>query len=86
MPREGEQLGAVEGSVIVDPAPDLRIDLPGEAGQVRAAAAVEVPVPDLLAFRFLRLDADSRVKAGEISVPALGQAPLEGISEGNRSW
>src|SRR5260221_13285169 len=36
-PSEEAQLGAVEGSVIVDPAPDLRIDLPGEAGQVLAA-------------------------------------------------
>ena len=77
-PCEEEQLGAVEGSVIADPAPDLGVDLPGETGQVRATAAVEVPVPDLLAFRLLRLGTDSRAETGEIPVLALGQAPLEG--------
>ena len=54
-PCQEAQLGAVEGPVIVDPALDLGIDLPGQAGQVRAAAAVEVPVPDLLAFAFFAL-------------------------------
>ncbi len=63
-PCQETQLGAVEGPVIVDPALDLRIDLLSEAGQVLAAAAVEVPVPDLLAFRLLRLAADRRGKAG----------------------
>src|SRR5690349_24612708 len=57
-PCQEAQLGAVEGSVIVDPAPHLRVDRLGEAGQVRATAAVEVPGPDLLAFRFPRLAAD----------------------------
>ena len=33
---DGIQLGAVEGPVVVDPASDLGIDVPGEAGQVRA--------------------------------------------------
>ena len=57
-PCQETQLGAVEGSVIVDPALDPGIDFPGQAGQVCAAAAVEVPVPDLLSFRLLRLGAD----------------------------
>ncbi|HEY2576163.1 MAG TPA: hypothetical protein VGI74_07625 [Streptosporangiaceae bacterium] len=39
---DGVQLGAAEGSVVVDPAPHLVIDFLGEAGQVRSAAAVEV--------------------------------------------
>jgi len=39
----GVQPGAVEGSVIVDPASDLGIDGPGEPGKVRPATTVEVP-------------------------------------------
>jgi hypothetical protein len=31
-PCEGEQLGVVEGSVVVDPASDLGVDVLGEAG------------------------------------------------------
>jgi hypothetical protein len=38
-PCQEAQLGAVEGSVIVDPALDLGIDLLGQAEQVRATAA-----------------------------------------------
>jgi hypothetical protein len=59
-PCDEIQLGAIEGSVIVDPASDLGIDAPGEVGQVRTAATVEVPVPDLLALRLLRLGTDGR--------------------------
>ena len=33
VPCKGVQLGAVEGPVIADPAPHLRVDLLGEAGQ-----------------------------------------------------
>jgi hypothetical protein len=80
-PCEEAQLGAVEGPVVVDPAPDLRVDLVREAGQVRAATAVEVPVPDLLAFRFLRLAADGRVEAGEVPLLPFGQAAPEGVAE-----
>src|SRR5580700_5522249 len=80
-PCQETQLGAVEGPVIVDPALDLGIDLPGQAEQVRATAAVEVPVPDLLAFRFLRRGADSRGKASEIASWPLGQAAPEGVAE-----
>src|SRR5689334_15013767 len=54
-PCQETPLGAVEGSGIVDPALDLGIDLFRQDGQVRAAAAVEVPVPALLALRLLRL-------------------------------
>lgn len=46
--RDGVQLGAVKGPVIVDPASDLGIDLPGEAVQVRSTAAVEVPCLTLI--------------------------------------
>jgi hypothetical protein len=80
-PCQETQLGAVEGSVVVDPAPDLGIDLPGEAEQVRAAAAVEVPDPDLLAFRLPRLGADGRGEASEIASWPLGQATPEGVAE-----
>ena len=80
-PCEEAQLGAVEGPVIVDPAPDLRVDLVREAGQVRATAAVEVPVPDLLAFRLFRRGADGRVEAGEVPVLPFGQAAPEGVAE-----
>src|SRR5712691_8032497 len=57
---KGVQHGAVEGPVVVDPASDLGVDPLGDAGQVRAAATVEVPVPDLLADRLLRLGAHGR--------------------------
>ena len=50
---QGVQHGAVEGPVVVDPASHLGVDSLGDAGQVRAAATVEVPGPDLPAFRFL---------------------------------
>src|SRR5580704_7199421 len=80
-PCKETQLGAVEGPVIVDPALDLRIDLPGQAGQVLAAAAVEVPVPDLLAFRLLRLSADGRIEASEIASRPLGKTAPEGVAE-----
>jgi hypothetical protein len=40
---QGVQHGAVEGPVVVDPASHLVINSLGEAGQVRAAATVEVP-------------------------------------------
>ena len=54
------QLGAIEGSIIVGPAPHLRIDVLSEAGQVRPTTPVEVPSPDLLAFRLLCTDAHGR--------------------------
>lgn len=40
---EGVQFGAVEGSVITDPASHLGVDVPSEVGQVLVAAAFEVP-------------------------------------------
>ena len=46
-PGNEVQLGAVEGSVVADPAFDLRIDLRSEAGQVRSAPTVEMPASDL---------------------------------------
>jgi hypothetical protein len=79
--RQETQLRAVEGSVIVDPALDLRIDLPSQAGQVLAAAGVEVPAPDLLAFHLPRRAADGRGEASEIASAAFGQAALEGVAE-----
>jgi len=80
-PCQEAQLGAVEGSVIVDPALDLGIDLPGQTGQVRATTAVEVPGPDLPAFRLLRLGADGRTEASEVASWPLGQAAPEGVTE-----
>ena len=78
---EGVQLGAVEGPIVVDPASDLGVDIPGEVGQVLATTAVEVPVPDLLAFRFLRLGAHGRGEAHEVASWATGQAAPEGVAE-----
>ena len=52
---DGIQLGAVEGPVVVEPASDLGVDGPGESGEVRCAATVEVPVPDLFADRLFAL-------------------------------
>ena len=40
---EGIQLGAIEGSVVADPASNLRVHFLSETGQVRATATVEVP-------------------------------------------
>jgi hypothetical protein len=42
---DGIQLGAIEGSVIVDPAPHLGVDAQGESGQVSTCATFEVPIP-----------------------------------------
>jgi hypothetical protein len=50
---EEAKLGAVEGSVVFDPASHLRVDVLGEAGQVRATATFEMPGPYLRAFAFL---------------------------------
>src|SRR5436190_20043979 len=63
-PCDEAQLGAVEGSVVVDPASYLGVDRLGEAGQVRAATAVEVPGPDLAAFR-------RRWRAGRLTASAV---------------
>jgi hypothetical protein len=78
---EGVQLGAVEGPVIRNPASDLGIDLPGEVGQVRAAATVEVPVPDLLALRLLCAGAHSRRETHEESSSAARSARPKGIAK-----
>ena len=80
-PRQGEQLGVIEDPVIVDPASHLGIDGLRDAGQVRARAAVEVPAPDLLALRLLRLVADGRKKVHKEPVPSTSQAAPEGIAE-----
>jgi len=79
--RDGVQLGAVEGPVVVDPAAHLGIDLPGEAGQVRAAATVEVPGSDPATLRLPRHDAHGRQESHEEPVPTLGQASPKGIAE-----
>src|SRR5439155_7575235 len=80
-PCQEAQLGAVEGSVVVDPAPRLGVDRLGEAGPVRATAAVEVPGPDLGTDRFSRLVADGRGEAGEVASRAFGQAAPEGVAQ-----
>src|SRR5882672_8237705 len=78
---KGVQRGAVEGSVVVDPASDLGVDVLGEAGQVRSAAAVEVPVPDLLVHRFSRFPAEGRVEAHEVAPWPRDPACPEGVAE-----
>ncbi len=76
-----EQLGAVVGPVIVDPPSHLGIDLPRESRQARADATVEVPSPDLHAFRLLRIVAHSRKEAYEEALPATATATPEGIAQ-----
>src|SRR5215207_4141698 len=78
---EEEQLGAVEGSVVVDPASHLRIEILGETGQVRARATFEVPGPNLQAFRLLRLDAHGGLEAHEVAPSATSETTPEGITE-----
>src|SRR3954453_3584300 len=80
-PHQGEQLGVVEDPVVVDPASHLGIDLLGDAGQVRARATVEVPGPDLLTLRLLRLTAHRWKEAHEEAFPSTSQATPEGIAE-----
>ena len=74
-PGEGEPQAAA------DPAPHDGVDFLARAGQVRAAAAVEVPGPDLLACCLLRLGADGRVEAGEVASAAQRLAAPEGVAE-----
>src|ERR1700736_1871029 len=76
-----DQLGAIEGPVVVDPASNLRVDVPGEAGQVRPTATIEMPRPDLLAFRLLRLVAHGRKEAREEPPLSMCSASPEGVAE-----
>ena len=78
---KGIQLGAIEGSVVADPASNLRVDFLSETGQVRATATVEVPGSDLLATRLLRVGADSRREAHEQASGATGHAAPEGVAK-----
>ena len=78
---QGVQHGAVKGPVVVDPASHLGIDILGEAGQVRAAATVEVPGPDLSALRFLGRAAHGRYEAHEEPSPAPDQPTPEGVAQ-----
>lgn len=77
----GIQLGAVERPVVVEPASDLSVDRPGETGQIRSAAPVEMPVPDLFADRFGRLGADGWQEAHEEPSPATSLASPEGVAQ-----
>ncbi len=81
VPCQGVKLGAVEDSVVADPASDHRVDLLGEAGQVRPAATVEMPVPNLLADCLPGGGADGRGEAHEVASPATGQAAPEGAAQ-----
>src|SRR5215831_17243861 len=80
-PCEEAQLGAIEGSVVVDPASGHRVDIGGQAGQVRPAAAADMPGPDLLPDRLARFAADGRHEPREVPVLAFEQAPPEGEPE-----
>ncbi len=80
-PCDEMQAGAVERSVVPDPASYLGVDLPGEVGQVRVTATVEVPGPDLLADRLGRLRAHGRVEAYVQTSFAEHRAAPEGVAE-----
>src|SRR4051812_23009509 len=79
--RRGLQRGAVEGPVVVDPASDLGVDPPGDVGQVRTAATVEVPGSDLAAFRGPGRDAHGRAEAHEEPSPAPDQTTPESVAQ-----
>src|SRR6476620_6317882 len=81
MPCEGVQLGAVEGPVIAEPASHLRVDLLGEAGQIRPAAPPKMPGPDRLTDHLPRLGTDGRGEAHKEASPTLRQATPEGIAQ-----
>jgi hypothetical protein len=80
-PREEVQLGTVERSVIVDPAPHLSVNLTSETNEARATATVEVPVPDLLADRLLRLGANGWRETHKVPVPTPSPASPKGVAE-----
>ncbi len=80
-PCDEMQLGAVEGPVVADPASDLGVDVPGDAGKVLVTAPVEVPGPDLLADRLGRFGAHGRVEAYEQASFAEHRATPEGVAE-----
>ena len=83
---QGVQHGAVEGPVVVDPASDLGVDSLGEAGQVRAAATVEVPGPDLTAFRLAGRGCSWPVRSSRRTLACRGPAERGRCSPGSRSW
>jgi hypothetical protein len=58
-PCDEIQLGAIEGSVVVDPASDLRIDVRSEPGQIQPSAHPEMPAPNLLTNSLLGLGTHS---------------------------
>ena len=59
------QLGAIEDSVIIEPASHLRVDVLGEAGQVSAASTIQMPGSNLLALCPLRFRGHGRREAEE---------------------
>ena len=73
-PCEEAQLGAVEGPVVVDPASGHRVDVGGQAGQVRPAATVEVPGPYLLADSLASLCTYGWHEPTKVAVRAFEQA------------
>ena len=80
-PGKGVQPRAVEAPVVVDPASHLRVDGLSEARQVRPAATIEVPGPDLQTFRLQSLGAYGRREAHEEAPSAPHEAPPEGVAE-----
>ena len=59
----------------------MGVDLPREAGQVRVAATVEMPGPDLLTDRLRRFGTHGRVEADEQASCAEHRATPEGVAE-----
>src|SRR3954471_14493177 len=75
------EIAAPRGAVVVDPASHLGVDSLGDARQVRAAATVEVPGPDLTAFGFAGRGAHGRCEAHKEPSPAPDQPSPEGVAQ-----
>ena len=80
-PGEEVQLGAIEGSVVAEPATHLRIDFRRDAGQVRRAAAPKMPCPDRLAERSSSRGRDGWREANEVASRSARLTSPEGIAE-----
>src|SRR5205814_2484190 len=75
------QLGAIEGSVIADPAAHLRVYLPGETGQVLGGAAPEMPRPDRMADRLSCRRREGWSEAHEAASRSSSQTSSEGVAQ-----
>ena len=70
LPERRIQSRLVEGTVVLDPSPDLRIEHARQIVQSLVAAQLQPPAPNFLADRLRRLGTDGRIEANkEPAVP-----------------